>query len=140
MNKGSGRRFCVVSYQPPWIDIDGVCIAPPDENYKHRFALRGIHSTNEECAEWLRAIAGTGIVWLGENMFEFAESLPAKTIDEWREWKVGKASWELIGLISDLTLYFDDFLEAHLDATARRAKQEIDDLCAQALQRIEQFA
>lgn len=140
LKKGYERTFWVNSYQPPWIDVDGVCIAPPDENYKHRFSIAGIHCSNEECAEWLLAIAGPGIVRLGENMFEVSEVLPAKTIDEWKEWRVGKASWELIGLEDHVTLYFHDFLKARLDAMAQSAKLEIDRLCALALQRLETFA
>ncbi|HBO2935234.1 TPA: hypothetical protein L4R50_000230 [Pseudomonas aeruginosa] len=138
--QGTCRRFWVLQYMPPWKDIDGNCIAPPDANYKFRFAIRGIHASNEECAEWLLTIAGSGIVRLCEDMFEFAEALPAMTIDEWKAWEVGKEPWELIHHGSDVTLYFDDYLEAKLDAMALRAKQEIDELCAEALQRIEQFA
>lgn len=150
-----GRRFTVLQFLPPWKDVDGLCIAAPDPNYKHKFTLCGMHCTNEECVEWLKAIAGPKIVWLGENKFEFAELLPARTIAEWAEWEVGKAPWELMMHGSDVTLYFHDYfaalmksllkafderVDAHLDALVKTASQEIDALCAKALQRIELFS
>lgn len=149
------RRFLVVGYQPPWMDYDGNCIAQPDPNYKHRFALRGMHCTNDECAEWLMAIAGSEIVRVGEDAFEYTRCLPAMTIAEWQEWEVGKAPWEVMTHGSDVTLYFDDFLKARMKAAFRsfdesfnnrlsavvdKARLEIDALCAKALRQIEQFS
>ncbi|PWD02101.1 hypothetical protein [Pseudomonas amygdali] len=154
-NKDIGRRFMVLRFMPPWMDCDGNCIAPPDPKYKIKYTLRGIHWTNEECVEWLKAVAGSKIVWLDDNKFEYAEWPAPMTIGEWAEWEVGKAQWELLGHGSEMTLYFDEVFAARmksrlhsfeervsawLDALATSAKKELDELCARALQRIEQFS
>jgi hypothetical protein len=126
----------ILGFQPPWLDIDGVCIAPPDPNWTFKFSVSGIHVSNEECADWLLAVAGSGIRRLEENKFEMTEVLPAKTIGEWIDWEVGKEPWQLISHASLLTLHYDDFINVHLDAMASRAKQELAELCAHALARI----
>ncbi len=153
--KGIGRRFCVLQYMPPWMDCDGNCIAQPDPEYRQKFTLRGIHWTNEECVEWLKAVAGSKIVWLDENTFEYSECPPAMTIAEWAEWEVGKAPWELLSHSSEMTLYFhevfaarmksrmhsiDERIDACLDALVMNAKQELDELCAKVMQRIDLFS
>lgn len=153
--KGTGRRFMTVRFMPPWMDIDGNCIAAPDPTYKHKYALRGFRCANEDCAEWLKAIAGSKIVWLGEDKFEYEECPHPRTIAEWREWEAGKEQWELLSHGSEITLYshdvfaanmksrmqaFDERINAHLSGLAHVANQEIEALCAKALQRIEQFS
>lgn len=155
MRKEFGRSCQVLFYLPPWKDCDGLSIDVPDPDYIPKFTLCGIHCTNEECAQWLMAIAGSEIVRLGENKFEYARSLPAMTIAEWREWEVGKQPWELVSHGSIMTLYFDDYLKARLKdlfksydesfndrltAVVEKAHLAIDALCAKALKQIEQFS
>lgn len=152
--KGVGRRFIVVAFMPPWMDCDGTCIAPPDPEYRPKYSVRGIHWSNEECVEWLKVVAGSKIVWLDENKFEYEEHPPAMTIAEWADWEVGKAQWELLGHCSELTLYFDEVFAvrmtsrllafderilARINASVDAANLEIDMLYSKAMQRIEQF-
>ncbi|MCF5371352.1 hypothetical protein [Pseudomonas syringae] len=133
------RTVWILGFQPPWKE-DGICIATPDPNWKFKFRIHGIDSDNDECASWFLAIAGSGIKRLGDNEFEETQTHPLMTIGQMADWKVGRKPWELLSHGTELVLQFDDFLDSHLDALALTAKQEIAVLCAQATQRIEQYA